>query len=370
MANYANKSRKQKSTIFNLPSPDPFPKLSGRQLYDYRPTITGLNWTPIEEHLAYIVGGSEVDNSQSIADVSFEDIARRVVRDGYVLYYFGAMNSCSCSSYDSIVTAVDEGYAEGTVLQEESGGFIDNIIYSCHQYAIEQVSEDVYRIWRQYPSEWLVTTYYVSSLGDWKLSENPEDTYYISTEDIIYYAFDAGLITPAQDTFWDIESIWEKIRKQRTNAALARIFIGYVGDAEDQFHNLMSQDTTYLNFPEGVSVVDVANSNLSIQFMDQANQLTTLFYRQVHLVNASDSTNESGIAKKMKMLPELTYQNKKRMQIEEVCNAFGIEVSFSVIEIYSTAENLEKYTLYKTLRDDGVMSEEEFTERSRDIFGL
>lgn len=364
------KYRKQNNLL--LPDAPNHPIWNGYQLYYYKNSNTGYSRLPVDYHLSFIIGNTKTSEVPDIPGISLNEIALRVVRDGVVLYYYGK-TSANDMHDNKIIDYADQFYGlldEGYIYKEPMGGFIDNIVYASHNHAVEKIDDKTYRLWRKYSTEWLVTTFYVNESGQYEQSNEEEDTFLVNPDDIIFHYFDCGLVTPYQATFWNIEEIYSSLRRLRTNIALSKAIIGYTGDDEAQFHNVMQGDRDYINLPSGTQIVELGNTSATTQLLDQLNNLLPLYKQQMRLVDSSDSTNESGIAKKLKMYPELVYHEEKRTQIEEVCIEFGFEVYWEKLEIIPIAEKIEEINLYKLMFDLNIISQDEFLTKSRNLVDL
>lgn len=372
---------KSKVNPLLLPHGEKHARWTGCELYSYQESATGYNRMPVDRHLAFITGGASLSGEFNAHGVSFEDVALRVIRDGALLYYEGHVSEeqycAGMEMYQGLVDSADAFYfelmgeiesedIEAPTIVDELGGFVDPIIHASENHAVQRLNDGSLRVWRRFKSEWLVTTYTLTD-GKFEHSDDPDDTYLLELDAVQLFYFDTGLVTPAQTTFWEIEDIVSALKRLRTQIALSKVIIGYVGDDEQQFHDVMNGERSYVNLPSGTQVVELGNTAATTQLIDQLKALTPLFYEQVHLVVGTEASNESGIAKKIRLFPELTYQEKKRDQIAEVCAAFGVEILWERLQLLTTAEQRDQYTFWKELVADGQMTAEELQQKTRGL---
>ena len=85
---------------------------------------------------------------------------------------------------------------------------------------------------------------------------------------------------------------------------------------------------------------------------------------QLGCIVASDDQGESGVARRLKMMPVLQFVRNTRSKIQTIYDANGgIVIEFDKVQVATIDERSKEYELLKQARTDGAITPDEFNEK-------
>ena len=316
-----------------------WPILSGREVFKTR-SITGLNKAPVETHVDYVVSDYSPEDDADDLPIPLDDIAEALVVDG------------------SLITLLDNKGQNPELLENI---FIYSLDHFIQLLGANKEWKEVTREWTLNGTKWKVQDWIYYE--DEKKRKPVGNSYIISAERVYVFPNKNGLLFKAQDTFHRLEEIELRLRKA-TNTAIVIVVKGFVKDRQQAADAIDSEDSHVL-FVGNSDVQLVANTALADQFLADFNNLFPRYADLMKIVNTSDASTMSGIARRLVMKPMLAYTERLKAQCQKIyIEAFGVELDFEQTVTRTTEEIRADYELLKQMRDDGTLSQEEFMKRA------
>ena len=318
-----------------------WPRLTGRAVYESR-TISGLNRIPVIIHSSYIVGQAQMPEDTE-PPLDLDELTEALIVDGTLVILKPEENKRDVESPEYLSNII-EAWPDKVVQRLEKTDDAGNIVV---------------RVWTKVPNGWHFNDWI--KYGDDNQSRIKSGT--IAGDRIYIFINGNGILAPAYDTMYRLEEIKLRVRRA-TNTAITMIIGGYAGDirqAEDAFDD---EDATNLVTPKQVSVDYLGTTAAVDQFLADSRDLLPMYWKQVRIIEVSDSADISGIARRIIMQPMLQYINSMRKKITKIYADWEYEVDFDPMPTMTVEERQQELALLTQLRDAQAIKPEEFSRRA------
>jgi hypothetical protein len=183
----------------------------------------------------------------------------------------------------------------------------------------------------------------------------------ISDQLFIVYENGPGLFYKPQFLFRRLEEIEEDTRAI-TRKLKIMIVAGYTGqDLNKTTNTLGDERNKILQFPQKVDVYYPTSTAAVDQLQTNHERLIALFWKNVHMVELDDSSQASGVARRLVMKPMLNYVTQIRDSVTEIFEMFGVkEYSFDRIVTSTVQERRDELALLMELRNANVIDQPTF----------
>ena len=331
-------------------SPDQqYTEVSGRKIFEEL-SITGLNRAPIETLTAFITADSEMNQKGATVwpEVPLADVCQQILVDGsFAMRYTGDEKA-------------DKPYL-----------FLRDCL-EIHRYKIVQRLRDeadhltdIHRVYEKGEKSWTVRD--VKGYGSQYPQTINTETYPL--EAVLAYPYGKGLLYYNQKTFRRLEEIQESIRANTGPAALSLIVTGYTGDWK-RAHDTFTTGARVIGIPGNADVHRVASNNTTSDLLANDAQLLPTYLENMHLVKVSETAQISGKSRIIAMKPMLNYVQTIRTVLDEVYAMLGYEITWGGLDVTDTAEKVAELDFLKRGYDERILSEQEYRQKSRALYGL
>lgn len=331
-------------------SPDQkYAPVPGRQIFEEL-SITGLNRAPIETLTAFITADSEMNPKGATMwpEVPLADVCQHLLVDGsFAMRYTGEEKA-------------DQPYL-----------FLRDCL-EIHRFKIVQRLRDeadhlsnIMRVYERGEKNWTVSD--VRGAGSQSPQTIRSETYALDL--VIAWPYGKGLLWWNQKTFRRLEEIQESIRANTGPAALSLIVTGYTGDwkrAQDTF----TSGAKVIGIPGKADVHRVAANNTTSDLLQNEGQLLPTYLENMHLFKASETLAISGKSRIIAMKPMLNYVTTIRTVLDKVYALLKYETTWGGLDVTDTSEKVAELDFLKRGYDERILSEEEYRQKSRALYGL
>ena len=346
---------------------DPFPILTGRQIWNQL-SITGLNRSPVNILSAFITTDFEADiKNPEHADPIMEDqpaisvieMTEYLLVDGsFVIMELPKPNEDGDKwvILKNVFQPIRVNKFVQGIEDKKTGDLIDTSIM-VRLFSRKDVK-----------ANWLVQ----DIRNPQKKDETVMSTKTLPNEAVFPWVnkvHPSGLLVPNQNTYQRIEEIEEQIRVQTGPASLALIVTGYLGDIE-QARETFSRGARIIFVPGQATITRVASNNVADQLTTRSDKLITLYFKNTNVATVEDTSNISGVSRKILMTPQISEVNRQRAMIKQIYSHWDIEVSFGGVELLTPEEKSKELDVLKRGRDEGILTEPQWKKRSGALFGV
>ena len=318
-----------------------WPRLTGRQIFDSR-TISGLNRIPVIIHSSYIVGQAQMPDG-AVLPFSIDKLTESLIVDGTI-----------------VILKPDPKKNPDTPVE-----FLTNILEATPSYVVqelEQLTGDgqrVVREWRKITDGW--------KYSDWtnykRTNQEQIASGTISADRIYIFVNGNGILAPAYDTMYRLEEIRLRVRKG-SNAAITMIVTGFTGDFRQAQEVFGDEDLDKIAVPKSATVEFMSTTAAVDQFLLDSKDLLPNYWKLTRLIEVSDSSKISGIARRLIMQPMLQYITSNQKKIVKIYRDWGFDIEFDTIPTMTVDERAGEFALLKSLRDSGAITPEQFKEKA------
>jgi hypothetical protein len=296
-------------------------------------SLTTLNRLPVSILDSWVT--ARINYTDAFYEITPYDISESLIVDGTVVILEGALLHRDC-----YVDAPND------------------------ELLIRKMDEGITRVYTKNLSSWLVTD--VVGYGTEK--EKTVATSVLPEEDLYIYINGYGILYPHQFTYRRLEEIEYAIRTQTSEMALSIIVSGYEGADTKKTKQEIRGGARILFVPgTGVEVHRVGDSNVSNQLLADFQNLLPLYMKALHVPMSNENKEQSGISRQLEMQDAIKYVTETRKHLSNIWNDIkGGPISFGSITILSADERTAELDYYSRLRNEGVISIEEYTKMVRE----
>ena len=342
-------------SLIDVPQPvlgqdEEYKEVTGREIFEEL-SITGLNRSPIETLTSLISADSELNQAPAVTDwpeIPLAVICEYVLVDGsFAVRYTGDKKA-------------DEPYV-----------FLKDCVEIHKTKIVQQLRNErgllseIVRVYEKGEKNWTVKDIRNYEKPDAQIQKT--EKYPVAL--LIAYPYGQGLLYWNQKTYRRLEEIEQSIRQQTGPASLSMIITGFAGSVT-QARSTFGKGPKIVGIPGNVTVHRVASNTTADQLMSNSEGLLTKYYKNMHLVEVSETSTMSGRSRKIAMMPMLSYVESIRAVLDEVYELLGYEVSWGGIDVLETAELISQLDFLKRGRDEGHLDDQEYRRKVRALYGL
>jgi len=313
-----------------------FPFLTGREIYTEL-SYTGLNKSPIVKLQAFILAGL-VETGNPPWPVP--EMSERLLVDGTVVWYEpeGFIYDIYDATRNRILARIRD--EDGKIIHDKRRRF-------------ERVGE-----------KWSITDEDYKD-GKWVVHRNygdiPDDPTII-----LVHPNNLGLLFPVQNIYHRLEEIQKILRAESTGAKRKSIISGFAGDVK-QLDEAMRSDRSVINIPGNVTVTHPAATAIVTQLLEEKNDLLIQYNENTMNYISGEGSEMSGVSRRLMMAPMLQFVKGMRKQLREIYERYVVTLEFDKVQVQTIDERQAQYNMLKLMRDDQVITREEFKERAIEL---
>lgn len=316
-------------------------KESGRHIFNVN-SITGLNQIPVISHQSYITAGATFENDPEVLPVNLDDLAEALIVDGTVVIDRPDPNATGV-----IMMGITTGTTPTHIVQDT--GLVDDM-----DRPITRVYDLEGNVW-----QWKEYVHYKDPVAQSEIGRSTEG---ISSDLIYVYMNGAGLLYEAQFTFRRLEEI-ETDSRAVTRQLKVMIISGFTGDMERTTSTLNDSDKKILKTPKDVKVYFPTSTAVIDQLETNFQRLVGLYFWRVNMVRMDDSSEASGVARRLIMAPMLNYIDATRAKVEQIYRNYEVEISFDRIVTMTVEERRGEIDIINMLYDKQVITLEQRNDK-------
>lgn len=339
---------------------------TGRQIYEFV-SRTALNRSSISDLQSFILAGVQAD---PVAKIPFpiEDTSERLLVDGSLAY--NIENGEWINDITSMkLKRMKEGGESKDIdaLPELESGIFTTLVRD----KIKGEPRHKFRLLYELENELWTITLQKFEDGKWMRAnqsdaEDGEITVDASKDQIFAFENGRGLLYWAQRVFFRLEEIQSTTKFMTEKDMLQRIIFGYVGDKDKAKAALTGPDPNIF-MPGGVRVQTATGSAVIDSLLTQSDKLENFWRKAMKDTIAADDSAESGVARRLKMMPMLQFIRVTRRQLELIYGSFNVKLTFDKVRVQTIDERAAEYNLLKQMRADGVIKDDEFERAAKDL---
>ncbi len=329
---------------------------TGREIYE-EISLTGINRAVIDSLGAFVVGESHVETSGASLwpEIPPEDLVNAFLVDG---------------SFAMRVVAEEEMQKNEKL--DEPYQFLEDCI-EIHRRLVTQALRDkesdqpngLTRVWQQTNKDWVVRD--VENYGE--KNERIISTTRYPLDAFYPYPNGLGILYWNQYTYRRIEEIEDSIRKQTGKAALSLILTGYLGDIT-QARTAFESGGEVIHLPGNPTVTRVASTDTVNQLISSGDKLMRLFLKNTHQIEISETSDMSGVSRRLAMTPMLHFIKLVQTQLGKIYEDIGYTASFLGLNVTTPEERIAELDFFKRGFDEGHIYEDEYRNMARALYGL
>ena len=317
-------------------------KESGRYIFDIN-SITGLNQIPVISHQSYITAGASFDGDPEVLPVKLDDLVEGLIVDGTVVIN----RSVDPEGTGEIMTGIIPGTTPERIVQDT--GLVD---FENRRITRVYVLEGEVWQWKEY-------VYWQDPKQRMEIGHSTKG---IAKEYIYVYMNGAGLLYEAQYTFRRLEEI-EKDTRSVTRQLKIMIVAGFTGDMDTATSALNDNERKILKVPKKVEVYFPTSTAVVDQLETNFQRLVALYFKRVNMVHMDDSSEASGVARRLVMAPMLNYIDATRTKVEEIYEHYDVKVTFDRIVTMTVEERKGEIDIVDALFEKGVYTLEQRNDK-------
>ena len=322
---------------------------SSREIFDQK-SVTSLNDIPVVTHKAFITAGSQTIDDKDLP-IPLDTLVEAVIVDGTVVI--------------RQIPDAEEGDPKAVILTGIIPPTTNKEVIQDTGLMVPVTKEPITRVWTKDLKAWQWKDYVKWITG--KPEEIAKSTTGIPEGLFHVYLNGPGLFWKPQFTYGRLEEI-ERNTKAITDKTKLAIISGYTGALNQTRESFNDPDNQYVGVPNAVSVDFPANTSAVDQLNTDFERLLKLFLKDVRTVEIDDTSQSSGVARRLALLPELSYTMEVRHDVKEIYALLGVsKFEFDTILTSTIQERQAEYELLKELRRDGVIDEDKFKKRSGNL---
>lgn len=337
---------------------------TGRQIYEFV-SRTALNRSSISDLQSFILAGVQADPVSKMP-FPIEDTSERLLVDGSLAY-----NIENDEWIDDITSMKLKRVKGGDASQDvdalpelESGTFTTLVLDK-----ITNEPRHKFRMLYELEGETWTITLQEFVDGEWitaKKAKDDETTVEASKDQIFAFENGRGLLYWAQRVFFRLEEIQSTTKFMTSQRMLKQMIFGYAGDIDKAKAALGGPDPTIF-LPRGTTVQTATGSGIIDSLLKQGDKLEDYWRKAMKDTIAADDSAESGVARRLKMMPMLQFVRVTRRQLELIYGGFGVKLTFDKVRVQTVDERAAEYNLLKQMRLDGVITDDEFNRAAKDL---
>jgi hypothetical protein len=108
-------------------------------------------------------------------------------------------------------------------------------------------------------------------------------------------------------------------------------------------------------FPTSTAVIDQLETNFQ--------RLVGLYFWRVNMVRMDDSSEASGVARRLIMAPMLNYIDATRAKVEQIYKHYGVDINFDRIVTMTAEERETEIRIIDMLYEKGVLTIEQRNDK-------
>jgi len=320
----------------------PWTRVTSRAIFE-SDSLTSLNDIPVVVHGSFITAGNR-DMDDTELPIPLDELTEAAIVDSTLV-----IRQLGIGEKAEILTGIKPPIARDRIVQD-TGMITDR-------------NEPVTRVWTLNGPKWDWIDYTKYGLKDGQ-AEIAKSTEGISKKLFHVFMNGAGIFWKPQFTYKRLEEIEEETRDITGQTKIA-IISGYAGDLNQLSSAVRDKKKRYLNVGKDVTIALQTATAAVDQLETNFRRLYPLYLKDIHMIELDDSSTASGVARRLVMQPMLSYIQNKRQDIIEVYQALGVaDFEFDKIVTLTTEERAAEYAFLKQLRDDMVITPEEFKIRA------
>jgi len=323
-----------------------YPELTGREIFEEQ-SYTGLNKSTPETLEAFIAGDSEI---KPVGNPEWPLIPVEVMSEQLL---------------------VDGSFALRLMpeTEDELYLFLRDCVTIKKRLVVQRIRDEkghiteIVRVYQKTEKDWLVRD--IKNYGG--DHEQTVERWVYPLDAFIAYPHGKGILEPNRKTYQRIEEIEEGIRAQTGPASLSLIVTGYLGDVK-KAQETFNKGAQIVYVPGNATVTRVASNNTADQLIKEGDKLIKLWLKNTHVVEISETSTMSGVARRLAMTPMLHFVKLIRNSLIEIYDMIGYTIDFGGLGILTPMEIEEELELLKRGRDEGFIDEEIYKRKGTKLF--
>jgi hypothetical protein len=275
------------------------------------------------------------------------DISERLLVDGTVIWYKpeGFLADIVSVTDDEIIMKIRS---------------VDGMLVVEKRRRMERFGDADKKTWQMYDEE------KISGAVDWTIIREyepfPDDP-----AQILIHENGVGILYYVQLLYQRIEEIQTQLRRESTSAKTKTFVSGFTGDRSKAENAMGDPNATAIFVPGNVTINSPYAAGVVTNLIAEKHDLLIQYDENVMDFITNEASQMSGISRRLMMSPMLQFVKGVRKRLTDIFELYKIKLAFDKVQVQTVEERTSEYNLLKQMRDDTVLTPDEFIKRATEL---